>query len=112
LGGFLLVVKFSGTSNVDHRIGSAVLHASPITAPPSRPTVTESVALPPYRRDGRIQMVLALEINFAQWGMIICAAMEAAQFFRGLLVNKPSNECEGGPAERDRPCESDHASHT
>jgi hypothetical protein len=23
----------------------------------------------------------ALEINFALWGMIICAAMQAAQFF-------------------------------
>jgi hypothetical protein len=26
-------------------------------------------------------MLLALEINCALWGMIICAAMEAAQFF-------------------------------
>jgi hypothetical protein len=26
-------------------------------------------------------MHVALEINFALWGMIICAAMEAAQLF-------------------------------
>jgi hypothetical protein len=29
----------------------------------------------------RIQMLVALEINFAGWGMIMCAAMKAAQFF-------------------------------
>jgi hypothetical protein len=27
------------------------------------------------------QMLVALEINFAGWGMIICAAMEVAQYF-------------------------------
>jgi hypothetical protein len=27
-------------------------------------------------------MHVALEINFALWGMIICAAMEAADFFQ------------------------------
>jgi hypothetical protein len=26
-------------------------------------------------------MRVAVEINFALWGLIICAAMEAAQFF-------------------------------
>jgi len=26
-------------------------------------------------------MLVALEINFAGWGMIMCAAMKAAQFF-------------------------------
>jgi hypothetical protein len=26
-------------------------------------------------------MLLAVEVNFALWGMIICAAMEVAQFF-------------------------------
>jgi hypothetical protein len=26
-------------------------------------------------------MPVAFEINFALWGMIVCAAMEAAQFF-------------------------------
>jgi hypothetical protein len=26
-------------------------------------------------------MLVALEINFSLWGMIVCAAMEAAQFF-------------------------------
>jgi hypothetical protein len=26
-------------------------------------------------------MLIALEINFAGWGMIICAAMKAGQFF-------------------------------
>jgi hypothetical protein len=28
-----------------------------------------------------IQMLLALEINFALWGMTICATMKAAEFF-------------------------------
>jgi len=33
-------------------------------------------------RFGGIQMhVVALEINFALWGMIICSGMRAAQFF-------------------------------
>jgi hypothetical protein len=33
------------------------------------------------RRDGGIQMLLTFEINVALWGMIVCAAMEAAQYF-------------------------------
>ncbi len=30
------------------------------------------------------QMLAALEINFAGWGMIICAAMEVAQYFEAF----------------------------
>jgi hypothetical protein len=30
---------------------------------------------------GGIQMLLAIEINFALWGMIVCAAIEATQYF-------------------------------
>jgi hypothetical protein len=33
------------------------------------------------RRDGGIQMLLTFEINVALWGMIVCAAVEAAQYF-------------------------------
>ena len=33
------------------------------------------------RRQGGFQMLLTLEINVALWGMIVCAALEAAQFF-------------------------------
>jgi hypothetical protein len=29
-------------------------------------------------------MLLTLEINVALWGMIVCAALEAARFFEGF----------------------------
>jgi hypothetical protein len=34
---------------------------------------------------GEYQMLAALQINFALWGMIGCAVMEAAQFFAFVL---------------------------
>jgi hypothetical protein len=36
------------------------------------------------RRDGGIQMLLTFEINVALWGMIVCAAMEAAQYLEAF----------------------------
>jgi len=30
------------------------------------------------------QMLAAIEINFAGWGMIVCAAMEIAQYFEAF----------------------------
>jgi len=48
-------------------------------------------------------MLPALEINLALWGMILCAAVQAVQQFGVYLVQKPSNDCEGGPAHRDQP---------
>ena len=30
-------------------------------------------------------MLAALEINFALWGMIVCATIKAAQFFQFVL---------------------------
>jgi hypothetical protein len=46
---------------------------------------------------------------FALWGMIICMAMEAANF---SLVNNPSKECERAPAQRDRPRDGDDSGQT
>jgi hypothetical protein len=37
------------------------------------------------RRDRGYEMLAALEINFALWGMIGCAMMETAQFFDFFL---------------------------
>jgi hypothetical protein len=37
------------------------------------------------RRRGTIKMLVALEINAALWGMIICATMEAAQLFEPVF---------------------------
>jgi hypothetical protein len=33
---------------------------------------------------GGLPMLVAFEINAALWGMIVCAAMEAAQFFEAF----------------------------
>jgi len=36
-------------------------------------------------RDGEYQMLAAIEINFALWGMIFCALMATTQFFEFAL---------------------------
>jgi hypothetical protein len=48
---------------------------------PCRPSATASVQNFGADATGGYQMHVALEINFALWGMIISAAMEAAQLF-------------------------------
>lgn len=57
-------------------------------------------------------MLIAVEISLALWGIIVCAAMEAVQFFYfDAIVSKSSSGLDSGPTYGERPTCGGDASH-